>query len=89
MAFFYAVWHLGAAILALWLWAVEKFVYTLLDLLALELPVLQGALLPYYVFFNRFLPLEETFAGVIVVFGIWQVVIIVRWTKSFIPFISN
>lgn len=49
----------------------------------------ESALLTYGAFINRFVPLVESFALIVLLAALWTSVIVVRWIKSFIPFFSN
>lgn len=48
-----------------------------------------STLLVYGAFINRFVPLVECFAMVVLMAHLWIAVIILRWAKSFIPLWSN
>ena len=38
---------------------------------------------------NAFIPLEEMSVLIVFGFGIWTVILVLRWVKSFIPSVSN
>jgi len=79
-----ALWVFAVAWVALMVWASAEVVASITDFCATGLPTLSGTLLPYFQFLNRFIPLEESLATMLVLFHLWLVVVLVRWIKSFV-----
>ncbi|RYD49898.1 MAG: hypothetical protein EOP85_00690 [Verrucomicrobiaceae bacterium] len=71
------------------IWAANKILDTINELTFADISGPSAQLLQYYAFMNRFIPLSEAFAGVIVSFHIWLLVTTLRWIKSFVPTLSN
>jgi len=89
MRFVGVMWLGIVSITGLVWWAYLKTIAALSDFISEGLPTLSGAIVPYYTFLDRFLPLSEAFAGMIVMFNVWLCVVVLRWVKSFVPTISN
>lgn len=83
-------WHtVFVGFMGLLVWMLNELTTSInnLDLQALSKPA--GTMIQYFAFMNRFVPLSEAFAGILVIFNIWLFVTSIRWLKSFIPTISN
>ncbi|MEK7950400.1 hypothetical protein [Luteolibacter soli] len=88
-AVLYAAWSIVLVFAALGAWAIGQISDSLshIDLQAIKTG--SGSLLQYGAFINRFIPLTEAASVSIIVFNIWLAVTILRWIKSFVPFVSN
>lgn len=75
--------------LALLIWALNTAATAIASIDLTTVPKPAVVLLQYYTFMNRFLPLTEAFAGIVIIFNIWLFVTTLRWIKSFVPTISN
>lgn len=98
VSWFSAVWTLLlSVVVVIWsvvafiLWGIVKIKVLILSMpLAALSPIKPAAsMIHFYVFINRFAPLDEAFAGVGICFSVWLTVTLIRWIKGFIPFISN
>lgn len=83
------IWLVACGVIVASYWAVVTISDMMenLDINALAHPTAQ--MLQYYAFMNRFLPLAEGFAGAVICFDVWLVIVLIRWIKSFIPTLSN
>ena len=86
---FVAIWKVIKMMVTFVSWAIVELHDSMMrvDFAAFVAP--DSTLLVYGAFMNRFLPLTETFAIVILMVNLCIVVILVRWFKSFLPSISN
>lgn len=84
-----AFWVFLCAVWAVTVWAVTQIrdSFANIDLHQLEAPL--ATQLEYFLFINRFIPVVEAFAGALLCFELWLLVVIIRWVKSFIPTLSN
>jgi len=78
---------LGVWGLITWAWATAFAMIQ--NILTQELPQLQGQLVVYWTFINRFVPLSESVAMSIIILNVWGSVVVIRWVKSIIPTLSN
>jgi hypothetical protein len=83
------LWAVVSGLIAASVWAVGVVVDSIENLDLDALPHAAGPMLQYYAFLDRFIPVSEAFAGALICFDVWLIVVIFRWIKSFIPTLSN
>jgi len=83
------MWALVAGFFSVLIWAVTSIADSLaaIDFTHITGPTADTVV--YYRFIDRFVPLHEAMALMVIYSSIWTAMICIRWIKQFVPTLSN